>query len=112
MREWINLCEWFGKMSPTHLYHGTYRQNLESIMREGLKPEHSNSSLEAVFLAVDTHSARNYEGHHMNDPAGNYDWVILEINVAGLAERFLGPDNYELSDMLDDIDEDDPCYGM
>lgn len=111
MRQWIDLVEWVGKMMPTHLYHGTYRSNIPSIMKDGLKPEYSQSSLEAVFLAVDVHTARNYEGHHM-DQTGDHDWVILEIDTNKLITSQFGPDNYELPDMLVELDEDDPCYGL
>jgi hypothetical protein len=107
MRKWIDLCE--GWMAPAKLYHGTYAENVPSIMKEGLKPERSQSSLEAVFLAVDPATARNYEGHHMDTDA---DWVILEIDATRLISKYLGPDNYELGDMLEELDEDDPCYGM
>lgn len=88
---------------PVILYHGTYRSNIEAIKREGLDPSKSQSSLDAVFLAIDEHTARQYDHHH----AGIRDeWVILGINTVNLDLDLMGPDNYELPEMLHHNDDD------
>lgn len=87
-----------GWSPPTYLYHGTYRSLLPSIREHGLSSEFSRSSLAAVFLAIDEHTARQYDHHHadMRD-----EWVILGIDTGKLDMSLMGPDNYELPEMLE-----------
>jgi len=92
-----------------HLYHGTWRRNLPFILENGLIPQASKSSMDAVFLAVDPFTATNYQ--HMHG-ASDDEWIVLEVDVAKLEPTNLGPDNCELTDLLSQIeDEDDPCFG-
>lgn len=89
------------------LYHGTTMDHVPDIKAHGLLPDRSQSSLNAVFLAADTYTAGNYAHNDFGDGA-----VILAIDMSKLDWDQFGPDNYELPDMLRDIDEDDPCFGL
>lgn len=93
--------------SMTVLYHGTTTDHLNDIKDHGLLPERSTSSLPAVFLASDTYTANNYAYNDFGDAP-----VILVIDMSKLDWDHFGPDNYELPDMLRDIEEDDPCLGL
>lgn len=89
------------------LYHGTTMDHIAEIKTDGLVPDRSESSLSAVFLASDAHTAGNYAYNDFGD-AG----VILTIDMGKLDWDQFGPDNYELPDLLRDIDDDDPCFGL
>jgi hypothetical protein len=110
MREFMTIVNEAWQPEPV-FYHGTFRENLPQIMRDGLRPDRSKSSQEAVFLTDCPGTASGY--HLMHD--GGRDWVILRIDFSQLDQNLLGPDNYEFQQMLDDMDrdgDDDPCAGM
>lgn len=95
---------------PTVLYHGTLRSKLPSIYEHGLDPKFTKSSLDAVFLAASFGDAENYCG--MYDQESNQDeHIVLEIDFTALDQTLLGPDNYELAEYLDGLEEDDELYG-
>ncbi len=103
VKESVSPGERFVARLPT-LYHGTTEDHLAEIKAHGLMPDRSESSLNAVFLAADAHTAGNYAFNDFGDGG-----VILAIDIAKLDWDKFGPDNYELPDMLRDIDDDDPC---
>jgi len=86
------------------LYHGTLESKMPSIQKHGLDPKRSNSSLEAVFLTDDLYSAKNYTLMHQQN---NEKVIILEIDTSMLNENLFGPDNYELPEILDEMDADE-----
>lgn len=90
-----------------YLYHGTTMDHLLEIQTHGLVPDRSQSSLNAVFLAVDEYTAGNYAFNDFGD-----EGVILVIDINKLDWDKFGPDNYELPDMLGYLDDDDPCFGF
>lgn len=114
MREFIQIIEnwnYRGERGPlpSILYHATGKDCLFSIFEQGLSPKHSRASLNAIFLASDFATADNYRyGHHFKE---RDDAVILVVDFAALDPMKLGPDNYELPDMLQMIDDEDPCAG-
>lgn len=83
------------------LYHLTTHDLLDDIIMQGLLPEKSKSSLPAVFLSLHRDTAQNYEG------AKEASCVVLEIDLTPELEQHLGPDNYELRDLLMDMDKDE-----
>lgn len=84
------------------LYHVCRASMIDSIMQNGLNPSYSKSSLEAIFLADLPEVA---EGYVMFDP--EVDWILLAVESAHLDKSQLGPDNYELPDMLDGLGEEE-----
>ena len=92
MREYMKIVE---NVGPTKLYHGTRTEDVAQIMIDGLRPDRSQSSLNAVFLADSHGVADNYRFMHDVD-----DWTVLEIDMSQLDPAELGPDNYELVDAL------------
>lgn len=104
--ESVTPGESFVARLPT-LYHGTTADHYAEIKVHGLVPDRSQSSLKAVFLAADAHTAGNYAYNDHGD-AG----LILAIDINKLDWDKFGPDNYELPDMLEQIDEDDPCFAL
>lgn len=81
-------------------YHLTTVKALPSILSEGLKPEYSESSLEAIFLSNCAFTAEQYCGMREGDN------VLLELNIT--AKNYeLGPDNYELRDFLQSMDKEE-----
>ena len=94
MRKWINLVE---SIAPQYLYHGTWKSNLPEIKAHGLEPSRSKSSLQAIFLAGDAYTADNYQ---YQQDHGSGEWRVLKIDLSQLDPSLLGPDNYELPDML------------
>lgn len=82
------------------LFHLTPLSTLDEVLRTGLDPSRSRSSLAAVFLAVDRFSAENYEGMK-GEPC-----IVLEVELDDSFHPHLGPDNYELRDLLQDLDDD------
>lgn len=83
------------------LYHLTPYDCLDDIIMQGLLPEKSKSSLPAVFLASHRETAQNYEG--MKKSA----CVVLEIDVTPELQQHLRADNYELRDLLRDMENDE-----
>lgn len=79
------------------LYHLTPSSALDAVLREGLDPTRSASSLPAVFLAGSEATAANYEG--MKDGP----CVVVEIDFPEALLAHLGPDNCELKDLLADM---------
>lgn len=90
-------------------YHAMPKKYLSNVLQYGLDPKHTKSSLNAIFLAGHPSTAENYTVMHSDTPA---DSVILKINSTGLDLNLLGPDNYELQDYLESLDDDDDMYGM
>lgn len=80
---------------PDFLYHCTPKRNIEKILKEGLSPNYSNSSLAGVFLALYEDIADNYS--FMKDD----ECVTLKIKTCNINEDFLIPDNYELRDFIE-----------
>jgi len=80
------------------LYHVTTLASFRSILEEGLDPARSQSSLKAVFLSGGEFTAASYacmrDGPH----------VMLSVDVTSLDPDLLGPDNYELPDLLEQMD--------
>lgn len=75
------------------LFHVTLKSQLPSILESGLDPTFSKSSLPAVFLADCMDGAMSY-ACSTEEPC-----ALLEVTVKpDLLD--LGPDNYELRDML------------
>lgn len=107
------------KRPPKYLYHGTWGHLVPRILKTGLDPYESKSSLDAVFLTDDPSVANGYAFHNYDDfeaeAPQNQEWVVLRIDFSALNPAMLGPDNYELEDKLADMardEEDDPCTGM
>lgn len=78
------------------LYHLTPKSKLANILKEGLDPKYSKSSLKAIFLTDDLFTAFNYAS--MKDER---KFVVLAVDVKNLNPKELGPDNYELQDWLE-----------
>jgi len=82
----------------TTLYHVTTLAALPAILEDGLDPARSRSSLNAVFLSGGEFTAANYtcmrDGPH----------AMLSIDLSSLDPELLGPDNYELPDLLEQMD--------
>jgi len=80
------------------LYHVTTLAALPAILEGGLDPARSQSSLDAVFLSGGVFTAASYacmrDGPH----------VMLSVDLSALDAALLGPDNYELPDLLEQID--------
>lgn len=81
-------------------YHLTTEKALPSILEHGLKPEYSESSLEAIFLSNCLDTAEQYCAMREDDS------VLLEINITA-SHYELGPDNYELRDFLQSMDKEE-----
>ena len=96
-------------VSDNYFYHATPKKYLDFIMKNGLDPKFTKSSLDAIFLAGHPSTAENYTVMHSDEPQ---DSVILKISGSGLNPNKLGPDNYELQDYLESLDDDDDMYGM
>ncbi|WP_455233297.1 hypothetical protein [Geopseudomonas aromaticivorans] len=86
----------------TTLYHMTARDNLESILSNGLDPSFTQSSQTAIYLTDGRFTACNYT--HMRP---DREHVLLAIDVAELDRRLLEPDDYELRDVLEMMGEED-----
>lgn len=85
--------------SIMHLYHLAKVESVESILEHGLDPGFSQSSLPAIFLAASPDIAENYR--HMKDEG---EFVILAVDMALIPLACLSPDNYELADLLREMD--------
>ncbi len=79
-------------------FHLTPVSQLKSVLQHGLDPEHSKSSLSAIFLAGSEMTARNYES--MKDGP----CVMLQVDLPDHLLSSLAADNYELHDLLEDMD--------
>lgn len=95
----IELHQKSGDPTSLILFHCALRACLPDILREGLDPERSQSSLKAVFVADDEFTAANYACMREGDA------VMLSIDATALDPCLLGPDNYELPDMLESLDQ-------
>lgn len=82
-------------------WHCTPTRLLDSILREGLRPEMSNSSLRAVFLSGHESTALNY-ACMKDEPCS-----LLEIDLPEEALSKLAPDNYELPDLIESLSQKD-----
>lgn len=80
------------------LFHLTPLSQLDSVLRTGLDPAHSNSSLPAIFLAGSEFTARNYEGMK-NEPC-----IVVQVDLPQELQAHLAADNYELRDILEEMD--------
>ncbi len=94
-------------------YHGTPAENLDDILKNGLKAGLDESSIEwgrSVYLACDAYTAKNYEGHHGK---GRGNWVVLEIDGNKLHEDLLRPDDYDFRDIFEGLPEEEKtkCEG-
>lgn len=93
-------------------YHLTTADRLDDILANGLDPAFSASSLPAVFLAGSAMTAQNYEG--MKD--GETRMLIIDLpDDPGQLEKLgivLGPDNYELRDLLADKNFNSVDHGI
>ena len=92
------------KSLPDFLYHCTPNSNLEKILKEGLSPTYSNSSLSGVFLALHEDIAYNYS--FMKDE----ECIVLKIKTCNINEDYLVPDNYELRDFVEQNDTNFSSY--
>jgi len=92
-------------VSPEEFFHLTCHGKLASILQMGLDPAYSASSLKAVFLAGHRSTAENYAGMH------SADVILLRVVASRLDPDCLGPDNYELRDYLESLDEDHELFG-
>jgi hypothetical protein len=79
-------------------YHLTPTRLLDQILREGLDPARSQSSLTGVFLAGSKGTAENYAGMK------SVPSIVVEVELPDSLLQFLVPDNVELKDLLDDMD--------
>ena len=93
----------FREQTETKLYHATPAENLPSIRRKGLVPGiQTYGAQNGVYVSDDASVAANYSGF---DPEKK--WVLLTIDGSQLDSSKFGPDDYELQDVLDNIDEED-----
>jgi len=90
---------------PKEFFHLTCRSKLASVLRHGLDPAYSASSLKAVFLSGHRFTAANYAGMHSEDV------ILLRVDASRLDPACLGPDNYELRDYLESLDGDHEDFG-
>lgn len=88
------------KKTTNVIYHLTTQSVLNQILKEGLCPTYSKSSLKAIFLTDDLYTAQNYEG--MKDDK----CVVLQLSIDDLDPNLCGPDNYELQNWLENNSSD------
>ncbi len=81
-------------------FHLTTDSALPEILRNGLEPRHSQSSLAAVFLAGSEATAENY-ACMKDEPC-----TLLAIDLPDELLAHLQADNYELPDLVVDLPED------
>lgn len=95
---------------PDYLYHGTPRENLESILQNGLDPESAKQGAgSAVYLGIDFYTASNYAGMHGKNQE---EWVVFRVDTTYLDPDYAEPDDGEFQEFLDELDEDSPWYGL
>ena len=87
---------------PKTIYHTTLAINLPKILVEGLSPNKSESSQKVIYFSGSEGTARNYACMRANQ-----EHVLLEITTSKLDKNKFGPDDYELQDYLDDIDDEE-----
>lgn len=82
---------------PT-FFHLAPVSQIDAILREGLDPRHSHSSLAAVFLAGSVGTAENY-ANMKDEPC-----AVLKVEFPDALLSSLEADNYELRDLIADLD--------
>jgi len=102
-----SLIDHLGRRVPIrYLYHCTRRENLPSILQHGLDPTRATDSGHTgrvkpfIYLSHDPGYASAYDRGEIGDST----WVLLRIDVRGLDQRLLGPDDDDLADILDQED--------
>ena len=87
------------------LYHLTNLGNIESILKNGLDPncskEHDDRD-RYIYLSKDISHAEGYENHH-GDWIGS---VLISVESENLEQKYLGPDDVDLPDLLEQDDDD------
>src|SRR5208282_2198299 len=81
---------------PKYLYHGTKRENLNDILKNGLQAGLSEQHIEwgaAVYLACDKVTAESYKRGKSGE------WVVLQIDTTKLNKDLLRPDDWEFRDV-------------
>jgi RNA:NAD 2'-phosphotransferase (TPT1/KptA family) len=89
------------------LYHGTRRKNLDDILKNGLKTEHSDSHNEwpyAIYLSDDPTVAKSYHAHQ-GVKLG--DWVVLQVDTKKLNEQELVPDDFDFPDVWSQLPDEE-----
>jgi hypothetical protein len=84
------------KEEQDYLYHGTQKRHLPDILKKGLSPFFSQSSMDAIFLGGMS-TAQNYTLMHSDD---GEEAAILKIDLSKLDKNKLMPDNVELQEFL------------
>lgn len=84
--------------TAARLYHVCPESSLGAILEEGLDPEQSQSSLKAVFLTNDRFTAVNYANMRPGEAH-----ALLSVDLDALDTELLGPDNYELPGILQEM---------
>jgi hypothetical protein len=97
---------------PPFLFHGTYEDDMEAILRDGLNPDLSKCSIKAVFLSIDMDTARNYANHHGSGLDPIREWTILAIETSLIDPDQLIADNCDLADILANATPSDPHHGL
>jgi GNAT superfamily N-acetyltransferase len=84
-------------VKPTVLYHGTSKDNLNAILKQGLKLRFSQQHeiSPAIYLSDKPNTAKAYATLNSSNPDDASNWVILAINVRDLDEGHLQPDDAE-----------------
>lgn len=81
--------------SNTILYHCAPESQLANILKEGLCPSYSKSSLKAIFITDDFFTAQNYSNMK------NEKCIVLQFCLGDLDINLCGPDNYELQQWIE-----------
>lgn len=97
---------------PPFLFHGTYEDEVETILREGLRADLSRSSIKAVFLSIDIDTALNYGNHHGSGLDPIRKWTVLAIETSLIDADLLIADNCDLADILANATPSDPHHGL
>lgn len=86
---------------PKYLYHLTPANNIEDVMKNGLKVETSKQHYftPGVYLTNSIYVAETYK--YLSDEFVE-NWYIIQIPFGNLNEEFMKPDDYELFDLLED----------
>src|SRR6478752_6873054 len=102
MREFINIVE---SATPLRLFHGTLEQYLPTIGEHGLDPTRTMSGLSAIYLTNDPALAAEYAASAaIKHRSGN--WVVLEVDPSKLDLSAMGPDDFELAEILADAEDE------
>lgn len=81
-----------------HLWHVTAAKNEASIKKHGLDPSKAGRH---VYLALDEAHASGYDAFFPGESV-----ILLKIDVRGLDEGLLGPDDTDLPDILAQDDDE------